>query len=94
MILGIVGLVMLLGIPATGCFACFGFGPSAGAIALGHLGLGNIRKSQGTLGGDPFGLTALITGYLAIFIWGVLFLLAVSGIAAVGIFAKFFAGGA
>ena len=64
MIIGLVGL-------AIGCF-----GPIPGVIALvlGWMALQQIKKSPQTTGGKPMAIFGIITGALAIFIYGLLFL--------------------
>lgn len=87
MILGIAGLLAVGGISLVGCLACVGIAPSIAAVVLGHLGLSKVAESQGALSGRGFAIAGLVTGYLAVAIWGILFLLAFFGIAALGVFA-------
>jgi hypothetical protein len=46
--------------------------PALPAIVCGHLARGQIRRSAGTLGGEGAALGGLITGYLSIFIFGLI----------------------
>jgi hypothetical protein len=59
MILGIAGIVLsfIYGIGAI---------PAIVAVILGHIGMGQIKSSGGTQGGNGMALAGLITGYIAI----------------------------
>ncbi len=46
--------------------------PALPAIVCGHLARRRIRRSEGTLAGDGLALGGLITGYLSLFLFGVI----------------------
>ena len=64
MITGLVGLAI----------GCFGPVPGIIAVVMGWMALQQIKKSPETTGGKPMAIIGLITGGLAIFIYGLLFL--------------------
>ena len=64
MITGILGLM----------FGCFGPIPGVIAVVLGYIALQQIKKSPATTGGKPMAIIGLVTGSLAIFFYGLLFL--------------------
>jgi len=59
MILGIVGVVLAF-------FYGIGAIPAIVAVILGHIGMGQIKNSAGTQGGNGMALAGLITGYIGI----------------------------
>jgi hypothetical protein len=64
MITGILGLM----------FGCFGPIPGVAAVILGYIALQQIKKSPATTGGKPMAIIGIVTGSLAIFFYGLLFL--------------------
>ena len=64
MITGILGLM----------FGCFGPIPGLAAVILGYIALQQIKKSPATTGGKPMAIIGIVTGGLAIFFYGLLFL--------------------
>ncbi len=59
---------MILGIAAIVLAFIWGIGviPGIVAVILGHIGMGQIKSSGGTQGGNGMALAGLITGYIAI----------------------------
>jgi len=81
------GLAIWSFILALFSILCFGIFTGLPAVICGHLALGRIRSSAGTLGGQGLAMAGLVIAYISIGLW-TLYLLLFGGLAFLGSLAE------